>query len=95
MSSTTVATNLTARRDGETYRFDHPSMTDIIHLVSSAADRNSEWRLQELAELLWTHSSGPKDRAQSASVQRPVVRHNHLRERVIAPQDHVAAHLPD
>jgi len=30
MSSTTVATNLTARRDGETYRFDHPSMTDIM-----------------------------------------------------------------
>lgn len=30
MSTTTVATNLDARRDGETYRFDHPAIADIM-----------------------------------------------------------------
>ena len=65
------------------------------HLPGSASDQDRKPRLQELAELFWTHSGGPKDWAQSASIQRPMVRHNHLREWGIAPQDHVASHLPD
>lgn len=38
MNSTTAATNYTARREGETYRFDHPAVSDIIRDMHIGAD---------------------------------------------------------
>ena len=49
--------------------------------------------LQEIAELFWPQADGSTDRAQGATIKRPVVRHHDLSKRVIAPQDNVTAHL--
>ena len=55
--------------------------------------QSGKTRLQELAELFWPQPGGSKDRAQGATIKRPVVRYNDLSKRVIAPQDNMAAHL--
>ncbi len=50
---------------------------------------------QQLAKLLGTQSRGTYDRAQGATVQGPVIRHNNLTKWFSTPQNNMASHLAD
>jgi hypothetical protein len=51
--------------------------------------------LQQLPELFWSQPSGTKNGAEGATIERPVIWHNHLAEWVIAAQDNMASLLAD
>jgi hypothetical protein len=73
-------------------------MEGLCHLVTGLTrlDEGASHRaLQKLTELFRSQPCGTKNGPQGAAIERMVIRHYHLAERVIAAYDDVASHLPD